>query len=60
MSYKLWGSCLAIHKMISIYFPREALINARATETLFVFRWSYLCLEEDGDELTEETGEAFS
>lgn len=36
MSYKLWGSCLAIHQMNSIYFPREALMDARATKTLVI------------------------
>lgn len=36
MNYKLWGSCLAIHQMNSIYFPREALIDAKATKTLVI------------------------
>lgn len=34
MSYKLWGSFLAIHQMNSIYFPREDFIDARATKIL--------------------------
>lgn len=36
MRYKLWGSCLAIHQMNSIYFPREDLIDARATNILVI------------------------